>query len=137
MKSTSKDFPAAVPEIPVKILSKATGYYERSLGFTTDWGRESGGIAQVSRGSCRLFLTNDGFRKNGGLKPPVVIWINLNSKAEVDALHEAWNDSGARILSKPQSQPWNLHEFLAADLDGNQLRVFYDFAWELQKSGGQ
>ena len=29
--------------------------------------------------------------------------------------------------------PWHLREFRAGDLDGNQLRVFYDFAWELQQ----
>jgi hypothetical protein len=36
----------------------------------------------------------------------------------------------ARIVSPPESKPWKLHEFTAADLDGNLIRVFYDFAWE-------
>jgi hypothetical protein len=26
---------------------------------------------------------------------------------------------------------WKLHEFIAADLDGNLFRVFYDSAWEV------
>jgi hypothetical protein len=67
----------------------------------------------------------------------VVFWINLNSKAEVDELHRAWRDNGARIVAAPESKPWNLHEFTAADLDGNLLRVFYDFAWELPDRGGR
>ena len=49
--------------------------------------------------------------------------------AWLDELHEAWNSCGARIVSKPESKPWHLHEFTATDEDGNLLRVFYDFAW--------
>jgi hypothetical protein len=28
----------------------------------------------------------------------------------------------------PESKSWGLHEFTAADPDGNLFRVFYDFA---------
>ena len=31
-------------------------------------------------------------------------------------------------MSGPESKSWGLHEFTAADLDGNLFRVFYDFA---------
>ena len=31
-------------------------------------------------------------------------------------------------------KPWHLREFSVADLDGNQLRVFYDFAWEAKQA---
>ena len=34
----------------------------------------------------------------------------------------------AILLSEPESKPWGLHEFTAADPDGNRFRVFYDFA---------
>jgi len=123
------DFPSAVPEIPVDSLGAAASYYEQCLGFTRDWGAE--GIGQVSRGSCRVFLTEQAFRRQyGSIGGPVVIWLNLNSKSEVDELHDAWNSQGARIVSRPESKPWNLHEFLAADPDGNLIRVFYDFTWE-------
>jgi hypothetical protein len=33
-----------------------------------------------------------------------------------------------KIISPPESKTRGLHEFTAADLDGNLLRVFYDFA---------
>jgi uncharacterized glyoxalase superfamily protein PhnB len=67
----------------------------------------------------------------------VVIWLNLNNKNEVDELYETWSSDGARISCKPESKPWHLHEFTATDLDGNLLRVFYDFAWELPDRGGR
>lgn len=110
-------------------MSKAAAYYKNCLGFHWDWGVE--GIGQVSRGACRLFLTDNAFRESEGTGTPAVIWLNLKSKKEVDDLYEAWSSNGARIVSEPESKPWNLHEFTAADLDGTLFRVFYDFAWEL------
>ena len=82
-------------------------------------------------------LTNAAYRTAGVARAPVVVWINLDTKAAVDELHRAWSKSGARIVAAPESKPWNLHEFIAADLDGNLFRVFYDFAWELSDRGGR
>jgi uncharacterized glyoxalase superfamily protein PhnB len=130
------NFPSAVPEIPVESVSKASAYYEACLGFHRDWGDE--GLGQVSRGDCRLFLSDRAFRESYGIAVgPLVIWINLNNKQEVDELHAEWSRRGARIVSKPESKPWHLHEFTASDEDGNLLRVFYDFAWELPDGGGR
>ena len=42
-----------------------------------------------------------------------------------------------QAVPEPEDRPWNLREFRAADLDGNQLRVFYDFNWELQQASTQ
>jgi predicted lactoylglutathione lyase len=133
----SEKFPAAVPEIPVSNLVQSLEYYRNCLGFSRDWGGEDGGIGQVSRGDCRLFLTDTAFRKASGFTGPSVIWLNLDNKQEVDDLYAAWESLGARLLSRPESKPWHLHEFTAADLDGNVLRVFYDFAWELPDRGGR
>jgi catechol 2,3-dioxygenase-like lactoylglutathione lyase family enzyme len=123
-------FPGAVPEIPVSDVARAAEYYRNQLGFALDWGGEDGGIAGVSRGSCRLFLTSLAFRAQHGNESPVLVWLNLESRQEVDDLHEAWSRSGSRIVARPESKPWKLHEFTVADLDGNLFRVFYDFAWE-------
>jgi len=122
------NFPSPVPEIPVSDINAALTYYERRLGFTIDWGDQEGGIAGISKGNCRLFLTNAAFREHYGNTGPVVIWLNLDSKEEVDALYEQWRANQAKIISSPESKPWGLHEFTAADPDGNLLRVFYDFA---------
>jgi uncharacterized glyoxalase superfamily protein PhnB len=84
-----------------------------------------------------MFLTNQPFRQHYGNAGPVVVWLNLNNKQQVDELYDRWRDAGAKILAKPEDKPWHLREFTVADLDGNQIRVFYDFSWELrqEKSG--
>lgn len=122
------EFPGAVPEIPVSDMNAALDYYRDKLGFDVDWGGADGGIAGISKGQCRMFLTDPEFRAGRGNSAPVLIWINLDSNEEVDELYQIWNGSGAKIISPPESKPWKLHEFTASDLDGNLFRVFYDFS---------
>jgi uncharacterized glyoxalase superfamily protein PhnB len=124
-------FPAAVPEIPVSNVDQAVGYYVSALGFGLDWGGEEGGIAGISRGDCRLFITNTSFRSAHANASPVLFWLNLTSKAEVDKLCAEWKSAGAKIVSEPEDKPWKLREFTAADLDGNFVRVFYDFSRDI------
>src|SRR3954453_19281580 len=126
-----KELPQAVPEIPVKDVDKAVAYYVEMLGFTLDWGDDEGGIGGISQGACRMFLTNAPFREEYGNTGAVVVWLNLDSKDQVDDLCQRWREAGARILAEPEDQPWRLREFRVGDLDGNQLRVFYDFSRDL------
>jgi uncharacterized glyoxalase superfamily protein PhnB len=127
IRNNSMIFPAPVPEIPAANVDEAVVYYVNALGFTFDWGNEQDGIAGISRGNCRLFITNRSFRESRGNVSPVLFWLNLNSKAEVDELFAEWKAAHAQILSGPADQPWKLREFMAADPDGNLIRVFYDF----------
>ena len=120
--------PSAVPEIPVSDLTAATNYYRDNLSFTLDWVETDIDLAGISRDDCRLVLAGPPFREARGNAGPVVTWLNLRSKAEVDDLHRAWRATDAILLSSPELKPWGLHEFTAADPDGNQFRVFYDFA---------
>lgn len=126
-------FPQAIPEIPVTNIEKATEYYVNALGFHLDWYSEQDGIAGISQGNSRIFLTDPPFREHHGNTAPVVIWLNLNSKQQVDKLYHRWRQAGAKILAEPEDKPWNLREFTVSDLDGNPLRVFYDFTWEMRQ----
>ena len=121
------EFPQPVPEIPVSDINKALDYYQRNLGFTLDWGDEELGLAGISKGNCRIFLANEEYRKRYSNVGPSLIWLNLDSNAEVDELYRVWSAGEAKLMSEPESKPWGLHEFIAADLDGNLFRVFYDF----------
>ena len=124
-------FPPGVPEIPVSNIDQATAYYKDHLGFSIDW--VSGGIAGISRGSCRMFMTDTEFRQSNRNAAPVVVWLNLSSKDEVNDLHDRWQRSEAKIVSPPESKPFGLHEFTAVDLDGNMFRVFYDFGTQVER----
>jgi uncharacterized glyoxalase superfamily protein PhnB len=122
------EFPGPVPEIPVSDVDAAADYYQRNLGFNLEWNEKEIGLAGISRGDCRMFLASKEFRKGYGNVGPILIWLNLDSKAEVDELYRAWSESQAKLISAPESKPFGLHEFIAVDLDGNLFRVFYDFA---------
>jgi uncharacterized glyoxalase superfamily protein PhnB len=122
------EFPTPVPEIPVADIAAAAAYYQNHFGFSLDWGGQEIGLAGISRGRCRMFLADQEVRKPFGNVGPVMTWLNLDSNEEVDELYREWRASSARLLSSPESKPWGLHEFTAADLDGNLFRVFHDFA---------
>ena len=100
-----KDFPQAVPEIPGSNVEQAAGYYVKALGFSFDWGDDDGGIGGISQGDCRMFLTNALFRAVHGPRSPVIVWLNLNSKQEVDELFERWKHAGARIVETVEDKP--------------------------------
>jgi hypothetical protein len=122
------ELPGAVPEIPVSDLTAATMYYRDNLSFSLDWLAADIALAGISRDNCRLFLAGPLFRKERGNVSPVLTWLNLSSKGQVDDLHQAWRATNAILRSAPESKSWGLHEFTAADPDGNLFRVFYDFA---------
>src|SRR4051812_41151618 len=117
--SKSPELPSVVPEIPVSDIEVATTYYRDRLRFTLDWVEPDIALAGLSRDSCRLFLAGPSFRKERGNVSPVLMWINLSRKAEVNALYETWRATNAIVLPAPESNSWGLHEFTAADPDGN------------------
>ncbi len=122
--------PPLCPEVPVRSLTEALASYRDALGFTVDWSDEQLGLAGLSRDDIRIFMTSAAYRSTLGNTAPIVLWLNLSSRDEVDTLHGQWAAAGAIILDAPEAKPHKLYEFFAQDGDGNIFRVFYDFAWE-------
>ena len=132
-------FPAVCPEIPVLDLPASLAWYKEKFGFTIDWSDEELGLAGLSRGETRMFMADVRYRAALGVQGPMVLWLNLDGRDAVDALHAEWAAAGAAIAAPPTAQPYKLYEFYATDPDGNYFRVFYDFAWEeraASRSGG-
>ena len=124
------EFPPACPEIPVADLAAGLAHYRDTFGFTVDWADEALGLAGLSRGAALLFMANAAFRSGRGTAGPVLTWLNLANRGEVDALHAEWAAAGAVIEAPPTAYAHKLYEFVARDPDGNCFRVFYDFGWE-------
>lgn len=116
--------PSPVPEFPVSDLQVASAFYAQKMGFNIDWSSEDY-LAGISKDDARIFLRRrteeeqvEGYN--------VLVWLNLNSSAEVDQLHEDWKRNGVQIIYELETSPYNLREFTAQDLDGNRFRVFHD-----------
>jgi predicted lactoylglutathione lyase len=122
--------PSPVPELPVSDIQAAGVFYKSKLGFSVDWIYENQ-IAGISKDSARIFirLKTDEEKKQAY---SVLIWLNMNSAAEVDELYESWKNSGVQITDELETKPWNLREFTAADPDGNRFRVFHDLGAKVE-----
>ena len=122
--------PCPVPELPVSDIQAAAAFYKSKLAFSVDWIYENQ-IAGISKDSARIFirLKTDEEKKQAY---SVLIWLNMNSAAEVDELYEDWKSSGVQITDELETRPWNLREFTAADPDGNRFRVFHDLGAEVE-----
>ena len=120
-------FPPPVPEIPAANVDKAAVYYVNTLGFTFDWGDDQGGIAGISRGNCRLFITNRSFRESYGNISPILFWLNLNSKAEVDELFAQWKAGSAKIVSEPEDNHGSCASLWPPILMATSLEITGDF----------
>lgn len=116
--------PAPVPELPVSDLGAATQAYASQMGFTIDWIYQDS-LAGISRDAARIFLRRRTPQEDRD-RYSVLIWLNLDSTAEVDQLHEEWTTRGVAIVEALHTTSYNLRQFIAQDIDGNRFRVFHD-----------
>jgi predicted lactoylglutathione lyase len=118
--------PPAVPELPVADVASATDAYTRQMGFAVDW-RYEDFLAGISRDDARIFLRRR-TPQEASERYCVLIWLNLDSSAEVDQLCQEWTTRGVKIVEELMTTPYNLRQFVAEDVDGNRFRVFHDLA---------
>ncbi len=117
-------FPSAVPELPVGDIEAACKAWTRQMGFRIDW-RYEDSLAGVSKDAARIFLRRRSPEETAN-RYSVTIWLNMNSAADVDELYAVWRGRGVAIVDELHTAAYNLREFVAEDVDGNKVRVFYD-----------
>ena len=107
-------FGGITPIFSVRDLRASVDYYVRALGFKLDF-LES--IASVSRDRCAVFLVQGDQGHPGSW-----VWVGVD---DVDAVHEEYKASGAKIRQPPTNFSWAC-EMQVEDPDGNVLRIGSD-----------
>ena len=114
------EFGGVTPILRVASMAASIDYYTTKLGFKVNWGFPDTGesfFASISRGRCDLFLSMGDQGHPGS-------WVWIDGK-DVEALHEEFKASGAKIRNPPTNYSWAL-EMQVEDLDGNILRFSSD-----------
>jgi catechol 2,3-dioxygenase-like lactoylglutathione lyase family enzyme len=105
-------FEGAAPILSVADMSASVRYYVDVLGFrNAAWGNDD--FTSVTRNGAGIYLCR---RAQG--RPGTWVWIGVE---DVEALHEEYMASGARIRRQPENYPW-AYEMKVEDPDGHVLR---------------
>jgi uncharacterized glyoxalase superfamily protein PhnB len=122
-------FEHLVPVLNVADLARSLDYYVGQLGFEKQW--EYGTpptFAAIRRDRVEIFLNQE---DPGRLAGSLSIFVQ-----DVDALHDDYRKSGARILRPPTDYPWGVRGMDLEDPDGHRLRMSGDGAREQRSKAG-
>jgi predicted enzyme related to lactoylglutathione lyase len=109
-------FEGSTPILNVANMAVSVRYYLDVLGFeNAAWGSDD--FTCVNRDRAGIYLC-----RGGQGQPGTWVWIGVEN---VEALHEAYKASGAKIRHPPQNYPWAL-EMKVDDPDGHVLRFGSD-----------
>lgn len=120
------EFIGGRPILHAASVPASLAYYTEQLGFVIgfEWSESrgfGGGApathAEVSRGHVVLQLS----QTQGG--PGMWLYLDLESRAELEKLHAEYTASGARIVEPPTEKPWGMVEMRVQDLDGHTFRI--------------
>jgi catechol 2,3-dioxygenase-like lactoylglutathione lyase family enzyme len=102
------------PSLRVRDVARAIEFYTTRLGFTLGftWG-EPLRMAGVNLAEVQIFLQQG----DPGSVPALVYFV----VDDADALHAYQAGNGAKVLSAPNDQAYELRDYTVADLDGNEL----------------
>lgn len=96
-------------------LKKSLDYYVNKLGFEEKWEwQDPPPFGGVVKNDVELFFCEKGQGHPG-------TWLSIVVD-NVDAYYESIKDKGAKIISAPESQKWNMREMLVEDPDGHIIR---------------
>jgi len=116
VEATRTRFEHANPILNVADLARSVQYYVAVLGFTNaEWGTDA--FTCVSRDGASIYLS-----KGAQGHPGTWVWLGVD---DVEVLHREYSQSGATILSPPETFPWAC-EMKIGDPDGHVLRFGSD-----------
>lgn len=108
-------FLKSIPILYSEDVSKSLDYFIQQLKFEGKWEWDTPAtFGGVYREEVEIFFC----KKDQG-HPST--WLSLMVD-DVDAYYELIKDSGAKILSKPDSKEWNVREMLVECPDGHIIR---------------
>jgi predicted enzyme related to lactoylglutathione lyase len=109
-------FEGSTPILMVTDMAASVRYYVDVLGFrNADWGTND--FTCVNRDRAGIYLC-----RGGQGRPGTWVWIGVE---DVEALHEEFKATGAKIRHAPQNYPWAF-EMKVDDPDGHVLRFGSD-----------
>ena len=112
-------FDKAIPILYSTDVSKSIAYFVEQLKFENKWEWDNpptfGGI---NRDKVEIFFCKD---YQGGPGTWLAIVID-----NVDEYYELIKDSGAKIISKPDTKEWGMREMLVECPDGHVIRFGHD-----------
>jgi uncharacterized glyoxalase superfamily protein PhnB len=119
------------PILFARSVASSIDYYVNSLGFHLGWAWSNHeqrfllpgetidiGFALVGRGHVQFMLSE---QSQGS--PGMWLHLDVDSAAQLDALHNEWKQRGAQIDEPPVIRPWGMYEMRLRDPDGHTLRV--------------
>jgi catechol 2,3-dioxygenase-like lactoylglutathione lyase family enzyme len=102
-------------ELPVPDVVDAQNYYRDVLGFKIGWTADDESFGAMYADSNEIFL-----RRSAEPRPGTVCCIRV---LDVEAVHAARRDAGARIVSELEDKPWSMREFVVEDPYGHRFRI--------------
>jgi uncharacterized glyoxalase superfamily protein PhnB len=116
-----------IPSIRVADMKDALDFYVGRLGFTAEGNVEQPNVSIV-RGDARLMLEtaadfygeayNAAIRERLGTVSPHALYMEAD---DLEELHRALQENGARIVDPLADRPWGQAEFTVEDPAGNWL----------------
>jgi uncharacterized glyoxalase superfamily protein PhnB len=113
--------------LSVASVPASLDYYCHVLGFTLNFAwadatQFEGGapptFAEVSRGGCEIMLAQ---QAQGA--PGTWLHVDVETRAELEALYQEYQHSGAQISEPPADRPWGRYEMRVQDPDGHTFRL--------------
>ena len=102
------------PQLPVRDVAESQRYFRDVLGFEIAWIRGDR-FGAVQGGKTEIFLCKSD-------TPPAAATICVLVD-DADSLFAIYQERGAKIVERPETKPWGVHEFTIEEPNGHLFRI--------------